>query len=151
MIASTPLAVRATYTRIPSTILTRAFIESLIVQMEKNSGVPFHEAQVALARQWIGDQTQHDEFVPTEVDIRVPQETAEGLIVSDKTAPKTETIPIPPNEADAREKIERFENGAANIPQAKNVSDNVVQHMMNDVTHLNDEQWDGTEEEELAW
>lgn len=126
-------------------------VESLIGQMERNSGVPFYEAQVALARQWITDDTSHDEYVPTEVDIRVPQETTEGLVVTDKTPPKLEKFPIPATMAEATQKIERFEAGAKDIWAAKNVSDNVVQHMLHDVTNLNQEQWDGTEEEELNW
>lgn len=134
------------------TILTALHCaESLIGQMERNSGVLFHEAQVALARQWITDDTSHDEFVPTEVDIRIPQETTEGLVVSNKSAPTSEKFPIPPTMAEATAKIKRFEAGANNLSAARNVSDNVVQHMLHDVTHLNDEQWDGTEEEELNW
>jgi phospholipase D1/2 len=131
--------------------LTRT-AESLIVKMEKASGLRFHEAQVALAKQWIGDNAMEvDEYVPTEVDISIPQETSEGLLVSEKSQPKKETIKIPETEAKAREMIERFEAGASEVPQAQRVSDNVVQHMMHDSTHLNDEAWEGTEEEELSW
>jgi phospholipase D1/2 len=124
--------------------------------MEEKSGIRFHEAQVALARQWIGEQppAKEGEWRPTEVDIRIPTESeGAGLVATEKKDVKTEKVKIPENEHEARRIIEQFENSAQDgeLQQARGVSDNVVQHMLHDVTHLNEEAWHGSPEEELQW
>ena len=121
---------------------------SFIDQMEKNSGVKFNQARVALARQWIGDMSGPDTG-PKEVVIKVLEPTTEAIVISDKTQVKTETIPIPATEEEARAIIERFERGADSLRGDEAVSDNVAQHMLNDRTTLTDEKWLGTEQEEL--
>jgi phospholipase D1/2 len=123
--------------------------ESFINQMESQSGVTFNEAQVALARQWIG---QDPETNQTTVTLSLPGTTSEpGLALGEKTKEesKTVTIPIPESEEAARDIVERFERGAENLRPDEAVSDSVAQHMLNDRTGLQDEQWLGTPEEEL--
>ena len=111
--------------------------------MENNSGVKFLQAQVAMARQWVADDTITNQ---TEIAVVIPQETKEGIVVQ-KPSEKVENIPIPPSEAEARDIIARFESGA---PRAdSSVSDSVSSHMLRDKTSLLDEKWLGTEEEEL--
>jgi phospholipase D1/2 len=120
--------------------------------MEQKSGIKFYDAQVALARMWIGDlKPKEGEWVPTEVTIRIPQETGEGIVLSKKTEIKTEKVKIPSDEHEARRIIEQFESAAQDgeLERSHQVSDNVVQHMLHDVTSLHQEQWEGTEEEEL--
>jgi len=116
--------------------------------MEENSGVKFNQARVAQTRQWIGDLSGPDAG-PTEVTIKVWEPTTEAIVVSDKTPVKTETIPIPATEAEARDIIQRFERGADGIRGDQEVADSVAQHMLQDRTTLADEQWLGTEQEEL--
>jgi phospholipase D1/2 len=119
--------------------------------MEQKSGIRFHEAQVALARQWIGNMdAKAGQWVPTEVDIRIPEE-ANGGLTAKKEEVKTEKIRIPPSEEEARQIIARFEAAAQDgeLATAHGVSDNVVQHMLHDVTSLHQETWQGTPEEEL--
>ncbi len=53
--------------------------------MEEISGVKFHEAQVALARVWIGDVS---EGIQKEVTIALPKATTDGLVVTDKSEKK---------------------------------------------------------------
>jgi phospholipase D1/2 len=117
--------------------------ETLIKQMENKSGVKFLQAQVALARQWVADDTiTHQK----EVAVVIPQETKEGIVVQ-KPSEKVENIPIPPSESAARDIIARFESGA---PRGdSDVSDSVSSHMLRDKTSLFDEKWLGTEAEEL--
>lgn len=81
--------------------------------------------------------------------VTVAQATTEGIVLSDKTPPKTETVPIPESDKAAREIVERFERGAEGLRGDEQVADTVSQHMLNDRTSLLDEQWLGTEEEEL--
>jgi phospholipase D1/2 len=114
--------------------------------VEELSGVSFYQAQVALARLWVGDPSLVDQ---KEVSLRVVEPTSEGLLISDKSNPKIETVPIPESEEQARETIERFEQAARQIRSDENVADSVAQHMLRDLTSLVDEQWEGTEEEEL--
>jgi phospholipase D1/2 len=121
--------------------------------MEEKSGIKFHQAQVALARKWMGDkQPKEGEWVPTEVEVHIPQETSEALLLSNKTEVKTEKIKIPADEHEADRIMKQFEAAAndGELHAAHNVSDNVVQHMLYDSTSLHQEDWVGTEEEELA-
>lgn len=113
--------------------------------MEQNSNVKFSEAQVALARQWVaGDELTHQK----EVTLVIPQE--ESLVPADKSKRQaTEKVAIPVDENAARQVIETFQSGADNVRSDEPVSDNVAQHMLADKTSLFDEQWLGTEEEEL--
>ncbi|KAG6839474.1 hypothetical protein C0991_002258 [Blastosporella zonata] len=119
---------------------------SFISKMEENSGVSFHQAQIALARQWIG---QDPSSTQTEVTLTIPEATTEGLVVSDKTPAKIETVPIPQSAEEARAIVDQFEAGARGIRGDEDVADTVAQHMLNDRTGLLDEKWLGTEEEEL--
>ncbi|KAG5645727.1 hypothetical protein DXG03_005423 [Asterophora parasitica] len=119
---------------------------SFISQMEQNSGITFHEAQVALARQWIGEDPTSTQ---REVTLIIPSATTEGIVVSDKTPPKTATVHIPESAEAARAIVERFENGARGLRGDEGVSDTVSQHMLSDRTSLLAEKWPGTPEEEL--
>jgi len=116
-----------------------------IKQMEQNSGVKFHEAQVALSRQWVAGDTLTTQ---KEIVVVIPQE--ESLLPADKPqGAATEKVPIPVDDAAARQVVEKFEAGARNLRSDENVSDTVSQHMLADKTSLFDEAWLGTEEEEL--
>lgn len=117
--------------------------------MEANSGVKFSQAQVALARQWVGDSA--DPNMPTEVAIKLPEPTLEGIVLSNKTEVKSEKYPLPRQYSDAVAVIERFERGAGAIVGRRHdaVADTVGQHALQDETGLRDEQWLGSEEEEL--
>jgi len=115
---------------------------AFIQNMERNSGYKFHEAQVALARQWVaGDDITNQ----TEATVTIPQE--ETLLPSDKPA-VTEKVPIPRDDTAARQVVERFESGAEGLRSDTLVSDSVAQHMLDDPTRLESEVWLGTEEEE---
>lgn len=123
--------------------------------MEQYSGVTFQEAQVALARQWIGQGPQSDQTTVTLVE---PQPmTNAGLFTAEtskKIPPKTVTVQIPPTEEEARLIVERFEAGSEPIRDDENVKDSVAFHVLlpdNDGMRksLMDELWVASEEEEL--
>jgi phospholipase D1/2 len=114
--------------------------------MEQNSGVYFHEAQAALARQWIG---RHSNGEQKTVTLTLLSPTKEGIVVSQKSSSKTETVPIPAMEDEAREIIARFERGLDNIRGEEDVSDSVAHHAFLDATRLQDETWLASKEEEL--
>ncbi|KAJ7758051.1 hypothetical protein B0H16DRAFT_1885472 [Mycena metata] len=120
-------------------------LSTYISQIEEQSGIKYHEAQVALARQWVGE----DGGDQTTVTVTIPVETTEGIVVSDKTPLKTETVPIPKSETEARELIEKFEAAAKRVRGDEDVADNVAQHMLSDRTSLAEEKWLGSEQEEL--
>ncbi|KAJ7703474.1 hypothetical protein B0H14DRAFT_3647361 [Mycena olivaceomarginata] len=94
-----------------------------------------HEAQIALARQWIGNDSDGSQ---KEVTISLPVETKEGI-----------TVPIPESEDAARRVIEKFEAAAKAVRGDEDVADNVAQHMLHDRTSLLEEKWLGSEQEEL--
>ena len=115
--------------------------------MEERSGVTFHQAQVALARLWVGSLDDGEQEVK-HVVIKEPEATAEGITVSEATKVKSETFELPKTQREARDIIDRFEKGAEGLRGDEEVSDNVTQHMLSDKTGLLDEKWLGTEEEE---
>jgi phospholipase D1/2 len=115
--------------------------------MEANSGVKFEEAQVALARQWLGDHPYPSGVDPIKkVSIKQPQPTGEGIFETIGREIKGDTFNLPASEEEARQTIERFERGA--YRNDDEVADSVSQHMLNDKTGLLEEKWLGTEEEE---
>jgi phospholipase D1/2 len=118
---------------------------SFIGKMERKSGIRFHEAQVALACAWVSGDEQTDQ---KEVTVTIPQETTEGLMVTPKTPPKTETVPMPTTYDAALKVVERWHRGAEGLRGDEEVSDTVSQHMLHE-KGLVDEKWLGTSEEEL--
>jgi phospholipase D1/2 len=115
--------------------------------MEANSGVKFEAAQVALARQWLGDHPYASGVDPIKkVSIKEPQPTGEGIFETIGREIKGDTFNLPASEEEARQTIERFERGA--YRNDDEVADSVSQHMLNDKTGLLEEKWLGTEEEE---
>lgn len=114
--------------------------------MEKNSGVSFYEAQVALARQWEGPRTTAGD-APKEMFIKVPQPAQEGMLLSE-TKMKPEKVSLPVSYDDAVNIVRTFEKGSDDIRGDEDVSDTVSQHRLLDRTRLSDEIWYGSEAEE---
>ncbi|KAF8129820.1 hypothetical protein EV363DRAFT_1399636 [Boletus edulis] len=106
-------------------------VSTLIAQMERNSGVTFHEAQIALARQWVG----------IDVYVKVPQEAKVGLAATEETPVRKDKVPLPESVEAARQVIARFESGAQDLRSDDMVADSG--------RSLLDETWVGSEEEEL--
>lgn len=120
--------------------------QSLISQMEANSGVTFYEAQIALARQWEGPRYTAGD-APKEVFIKVPQPAQEGMALS-QIKMKMEKVPLPASYDDAVDIVRRFEKGSDDIRGDEDVSDTISQHRLLDRTSLNSEIWYGSEAEE---
>ena len=127
-----------------------AFADSLISKMEANSGVKYEQAQVALARQWIGDQADAGGVdAVKEVFFKTSGPTSEGIVETGKaTEIKLLKVTLPPSAEQARETVAEFEAGALPLRGDGSVSDNVGQHKFEDRTALASEQWLGSEEEE---
>jgi len=130
---------------------------SFIQQMEQRSQVKFHEAQVALARTWIGDDGFWHQ---SKVKIKTPAaETGEvtldennlGMTEKKSTVETVAEVDFPTSTADAYATIKRFEAGAQGLRNDDPVSDSVAQHLLQDATDLRDERWLGTEQEERDW
>jgi phospholipase D1/2 len=123
---------------------------SFIQEMEKNSGVKFHQAQIAQARLWIGDDSfWHQEKVQIKAPLPDTGLDPTGMGVTEKTkdAQKTvEEVDMPKTTQEASEIVARFQNGATR--EDEGVADNVGQHALTDRTRLGDEKWYGTEQEE---
>jgi phospholipase D1/2 len=121
---------------------------SYIQKAEEISGVKFLQAQVALAKQWVGDTpTGGQKHEQKTAAIKVPQPSTEGVTQSQESQ-KIEEVPLPATEAEAKDIIARFEAGAKQLRGDDQVADNIGQHAMLDKTNLMDEQWLGTEQEE---
>ena len=117
--------------------------------MEQRSGVKFTEAQVALARQWIGNPNPSAEQQDT-VRVTKPP-TGDGLVTTDQAKTEVEEVKLPRTVEEAIDIIRRFERGAGDLRSDADVADNVAQHALQDRTSLFDEKWLGTEEEEKFW
>ncbi len=113
--------------------------------MEEISGVKFTQAQVALAAQYVyGDK------LTTQKEIILVSPEEESLVPAAKPEKQaSEKVPIPQNKDEARRIVKTFESGARNLRSDEPVADSVAQHMLSDKTSLLEEQWLGTEEEEL--
>ncbi|KAF7980984.1 hypothetical protein HWV62_35794 [Athelia sp. TMB] len=124
--------------------------DSLISKMEANSGVKYEQAQVALARQWIGDQADAGGIdAIKEVFFKTSSPTSEGIVETGKaTEVKLLRVTLPPSAEEARKTVAQFEAGAQQLRDDDSVSDNVGQHKFEDRTALASEQWLGSEEEE---
>ncbi|WWC93003.1 uncharacterized protein L201_007967 [Kwoniella dendrophila CBS 6074] len=117
-----------------------------IKRIEEKSGVTFHEAQVALAKVYVGSDDVGGGQDET-VNIEQPHDQTDGVDQINKKNTVQKAIKLPKSIDDAKQIIERFQNGRNN--DDKHVSDNVGQHALQDKTSLLEEQWDGTDEEEL--
>ena len=115
--------------------------------MEQKSGVTFHQAQIALAKQWLGTP---DIWVQSTVSIKMPDPTTEGIVI-EKTKTKIDEMEYPKTEEEARQIVEKFEAGAIGERLDDPVSDSVAHHALTDTTGLQQEQWLGSEQEELNW
>lgn len=125
-------------------------LESYIAKAEEASGVKFHEAQIALAKLWVGDTptgTSTKQFEQKTAAIKVPQPSAEG-VTQGKDSQSIEEVKLPANDEEARRTIEKFERGAKELRGDEDVSDNVCQHALMDRTELAGERWLGDEQEE---
>ncbi|CCO34339.1 phospholipase D [Rhizoctonia solani AG-1 IB] len=116
--------------------------------MEQNSGVTYHQAQIAQARLWIGeDGYWHQE----KVKIQGPQpdfgmELSETATTGKDTQKVVEEVDFPPSSEVAAATVKKFESGATR--EDLGVSDSVSQHTLRDKTNLKEEKWYGTEQEE---
>ncbi|KAG6372484.1 hypothetical protein JVT61DRAFT_7587 [Boletus reticuloceps] len=123
-------------------------VSTLIAQMERNSGVTFHEAQIALARQWVGKYL-FGKDAPQDVYVKVPQEAKVGLAATEETPVRKDKVPLPESVEAARQVIARFESGAQDLRSDDMVADSVSHHALQGRRSLLDETWVGSEEEEL--
>ncbi|KIR56547.1 phospholipase D [Cryptococcus gattii Ru294] len=121
---------------------------SHIKAMEKKSGITFHEAQVALAKIYTGSEDVSGGVEDEVVNIEQPHDQTTGVDEIGKKDTVQRAVRLPKTMDEAKDIINRFQQAAQN--DGKHVSDNVCQHALQDSTTLFDEQWDGTEEEELS-
>ncbi|KNX49943.2 phospholipase D [Cryptococcus deuterogattii R265] len=128
-----------------SSLLT---ISPRIKAMENKSGITFHEAQVALAKIYTGSEDVSGGVDDEVVNIEQPHDQTTGVDEIGKKDTVQRAVRLPKTMDEAKDIINRFQQAAQN--DDKHVSDNVCQHALQDSTTLFDEQWDGTEEEELS-
>ena len=119
--------------------------------MEKKSGVSFDQAQVALARQWLGHVNNTD--VPRTIVVKSPPAAQWGMILAPpmrkangEEQDDEKHIPVPKTYEEAKAIVERFESAAPRSDDL--VADTVSQHVQLDETTLQHEQWLGTTQEE---
>lgn len=127
--------------------------ETYLKDVEKQSGVSFHEAQVAQAREWIGDGWQDGSTREMKI-FEIKGNVGGGLQMegdAKKSDAKAKTLPLPRDRQEAKRIVDRFENAAKDVLGGFYVSDNVGHHAMKVTGHLSEEPWFGTEEEERNW
>ena len=121
--------------------------------MEKKSGVSFDEAQVALARQWLGQSKTVD--APRTIVVKSPRAAQSSMMLvpgrskadnGEDERDYEKRIPVPKTYEEAKVIVERFEKAAPRSDDM--VADTVSQHIQLDETTLQHEQWAGTAQEE---
>jgi len=127
--------------------------ETYLKEVEKRSGVTFYQAQVAQAREWIGDGW-HDGSVRELKIFEAKGNIGGGLQLegdAKKNEEKAKTLPLPQDRQEAKKTVDHFENTAKGVLGGFRVSDNVCHYAMKGAGHLSEEQWFGTEDEERNW
>lgn len=112
-----------------------------------------YEAQVAQAREWVGDDWQKNTIRELKI-FEAKGNVGGGLQLegdAKKSDVKAKTLPLPQDRREAKSIVDRFENAAKEVLGNFPVSDNVGQHAMRAPGSLLQERWFGTEEEELNW
>ncbi|KAL7424937.1 hypothetical protein Q5752_000624 [Cryptotrichosporon argae] len=115
-----------------------------IKRMEERSGVSFHEAQIALAKIYMGDNVKEGYNTVT---IEQAHDAHTNADETGKKGSAQTQVKLPQTVEEAKEIIQRFQNGAEKSDE--HISDNIGQHAMLDKTSIFDEKWDGTDDEEL--
>lgn len=118
---------------------------SFISEMEKKSGITFHEAQVALSKQWVGTP---EGWSQPRVSIKKPDPVQDGVVIETSKMP-LEEIDFPPTVEAAVEIVKKFEASGLELRSDAKVSDSIAHHALLDSTDLTQEQWLGTDQEEL--
>ena len=127
--------------------------ETYLKAAEQRSNVSFYEAQVAQAREWIGDGW-HDDSIRELKIFEIEGNIGGGLQLegdAKKNDAEAKTLPLPQDRQEAKKIVDRFENAAKDALGGFRVSDNVGHHAMKCAGHLSEEQWFGTEDEERNW
>jgi phospholipase D1/2 len=116
---------------------------SFISEMEKRSGTRFEDAQVALARQWLGPDDQTLEYTVKIKSVEPGQSdpASLGLATPENAKGRVKEVKVPPTVQKAVEIIERFERGAPRSDEY--VADTISQHVQQDRTSILDEKWLG--------
>jgi len=115
--------------------------------------VNFYEAQVAQAREWIGDGWQDGSIRELKI-FEAKGNVGGGLQLegdAKKSDAKAKTLPLPKDRREAKRTVDRFEDAAKDVLGGFRISDNVGHHAMQGTGYLSEEQWFGTEEEERNW
>lgn len=127
--------------------------ETYIKEVEQRSGVTIYEAQVAQAREWIGEDLKRESIKEVKI-FEVTGNVGAGLQFegdAKKGDIKARTLPLPQDPHEAKRTVDRFEETAKQVLGRFHVSDNVGQHAMRAPGSLQEERWFGTEQEELNW
>lgn len=127
--------------------------ETYLKEVEKQSGVTFYQAQVAQAREWIGDGWQDGSIRELKI-LEVKGNVGGGLQLegdAKKSDVKAKTLPLPQDRQQAKRAVDHFEDTAKDVLGGFRVSDNVGHHAMKGAGNLSEERWFGTEDEERDW
>lgn len=130
---------------------------SLVSEMQKRSGITYDQAEVALTREWLGrDNETTGERIPDTIAVKAPSAAqSHSLPLSifgmgpkaNDHKDSTNEVKVPKTYGEAKDIVTRFENGAPRKDDM--VADTVSQHLQNDITSLSQEQWMGSEQEEV--
>lgn len=124
---------------------------SFIAEMEKESETTFEDAQVALARQWLGPD---EDTLERTVKIKSVQPTqgdpqSLGMTVAENPNDKVKDVKVPGTYQQAVDIIKKFESGAKRSDEE--VSDTISQHVQQDKTGIKNERWLGEHFHGATW
>ena len=113
--------------------------------MEQRSRVEFEQAEVALARQWLGPDNAQPDYTVKIKTVATKQGDLSTMDASE-TKKQVKEVRVPQTVRESADIIRQFESGATRGDHR--VSDSVSQHVQLDRTPLKQEEWLGTPEEE---
>jgi phospholipase D1/2 len=121
---------------------------SRVREMEKKSGIGFHQAQVAAARVYLGEQGMVGG--QQKVAIRAAEDTSQGDKKKDKDgktkAKVIEEVELPKTIDEAMEILRKFQSA---VPEAdEHVKDSIAGNVLHGQTPIKDEPWPSSDEEE---
>ncbi|PWN46154.1 phospholipase D/nuclease [Ceraceosorus guamensis] len=122
----------------------------IVRETEQASGITYHQAQVALARVYIGDAAYQDGR--KKIAIKVPSSEPDAPLDKDgkKKLSTVEEVEMPATSQEALEILRKFANGTPE--RARGLQDSIASAFLHGQPDITQSQWQGSEEEEVnAW
>ncbi|GJJ12954.1 hypothetical protein Clacol_007201 [Clathrus columnatus] len=122
-------------------------MESYIERMETQSGIKFSQAQAALSRIWMSDDSSPPILPKNDLTGKEKRKWTK-ILCRDRNSKEFEAMPRSVHHA--KELIYTFQKAVDCVREYEHIADSVAHHAMRATTSLTDERWYGKSREEKA-